>query len=229
VYGQVGAGSSADNLLVPTRATSELSFTHLCAGESHNCALATDGSVHCWGQNDDGELGLAGDLAPRNVPTRVSALDGRSWRGVACGSFHSCALSTEGAVFCWGGNQRGNLGRGGGLADDSVPEPIQSALAFATLACSGSHCCATEEGTNRAFCWGGNTDGEVGDGTTFDAVPVPKWIAPGMRFTGFGLGARHSCGIDDGGSLHCWGCNTDGQLGVGDTAQRLVPSRVCFP
>ena len=229
VYGQLGAGRSEASLSLPTRVAADVMFEDVCAGDSHSCAIATDGSVHCWGQNDDGQLGLGADRAAKSTPVRVAALAQATHRSIACGNFHTCALATTGVISCWGGNQFGNLGRGGGLADDADPAPIDSTLAFAALACGGSHCCAIAEGSARLYCWGGNREGAVGDGTTLDARATPIWVAPGTRWTDVGPGHRHTCAVQDGGALYCWGDNAAGQLGVGDAAPRLVPARVCLP
>jgi alpha-tubulin suppressor-like RCC1 family protein len=79
------------------------------AGGKHNCLVRKDGTVHCWGFNDFGQLGVASETDSA-VPVQVPGIEGI--RQVAAGDVHACALRTDGRVVCWGGNEVGQLGTG---------------------------------------------------------------------------------------------------------------------
>ncbi len=228
-HGKLGDGAILERGS-PVRVLGPQRWTQVCAGTQHTCALDAEGQIYCWGFNQDFQLGSEGAL-DRTLPALVSLDASTRWRRVACGSFSTCGLSEDGVVMCWGGNQRGNLGRCSVDRGDNAgsPAPIESDLRFSALQCGGSHCCAIEADDARLFCWGANAFGQAGDGTTLDRVCTPREVAPGLRFVALGLGAAHSCAMDERGGLWCWGNNTDGQLGLGHTDPRLVPARVCFP
>jgi len=118
-FGQLGTGAQVDEL-VPTRVATPLTFTRIAAGGSHSCAVTTTGEVYCWGSNTDLELGsttsescdgnstyaIVCSKTPVAVPGLPKVMD------VAVGQQHSCALTVDGAVYCWGNGERGQLGHG---------------------------------------------------------------------------------------------------------------------
>ncbi len=107
-------------------------ITQVTAGYSHTCALASDGTVYCWGQNDWGQCGTVGDGGNGDVlaPTQVQGLTGKALE-VEAGTNHTCALIEGGSVMCWGANDRGQLGQG--LIDaslDTNPHPTPVTVKF---------------------------------------------------------------------------------------------------
>jgi alpha-tubulin suppressor-like RCC1 family protein len=133
---------------------------------NHTCALLTGGSVKCWGQNFDGQLGDGtSEHATAAVP--VLGLGAGSTVAVAAGSQHTCALLANGAVRCWGLNKRGQLGDATTTDTDSpVPVGDLGGVALAVVT-GGWHTCALlEAGTIQ--CWGRNAEGQLGDGTVVD-------------------------------------------------------------
>jgi alpha-tubulin suppressor-like RCC1 family protein len=103
-------------------------ITQVTAGYSHTCALASDGTVYCWGQNDWGQCGTVGDGGAGDVlaPTEVQGLTGKALQ-VEAGTNHTCALIEGGSVMCWGANDRGQLGQGlidAALDTNAHPTPV---------------------------------------------------------------------------------------------------------
>jgi len=142
---------------------------------------------------------------------------------VAAGYRHTCALSTDGTAFCWGGNSSGQLGDGT-LDDRSVPTPVSTALRFTTITVGWSHSCGlTSDGV--AHCWGRNSSGQLGDGTD-RRTPTPTEVEGGHRFTAISAAWSHTCGLTADGSAYCWGDNNYGQLGDGTTQSSLNPTTV---
>ena len=144
---------------------------------------------------------------------------------VAAGSSHTCALDVDGTAYCWGRNDRGQLGRGtiGGPA--FAPEPVM-APALVHLTADGHQTCGlTADGT--AYCWGDNTEGQLGNPNyTAPAALTPIQI-PDMSFSDLDMGANHACGLDSTGQPHCWGWNRFGEVGLpGDSAIVREPNPV---
>jgi alpha-tubulin suppressor-like RCC1 family protein len=197
--------------------------TAITAGTYHSCALITVGSAHparCWGDNVDGEMGLA-DLIYQSTPVLVSGLtSGASVLASGPYSTHSCAI-VGGAAKCWGNNQHGQLGDGIKV-DSSVPVAVTGLTSGVTMIAKGAnHTCAVVSG--KAMCWGANANGQLGNGTIIDASTAVTPIASSV--TAIGAGASHSCAIV-GGAVKCWGSNLSGELGNGSTAESHVPVAV---
>ncbi len=130
---------------------------------------------------------------------------------VAAGGLHSCMLNAEGRAYCWGGNDRGQLGAGGA---NSVATPLAVAgdVRFIAIAAGLSHNCAIARG-GAAWCWGENDRGQLGDRSTM-AHQAPMRVADARMFTTVDVGAAHSCALDSQGEALCWGSNSHGQTGT---------------
>jgi alpha-tubulin suppressor-like RCC1 family protein len=146
---------------------------------------------------------------------------------VSAGATHTCALTTEGAAYCWGVNP---FGRGDGAWTFSpVPVAVTGGLTFSALSAADTHTCALTSG-GAAYCWGWNGNdyngfGQLGDGsTTSSAVPVA--VVGGLMFSAVSSGASHTCGLTAAGAAYCWGGNRFGQLGNGSTTSSAVPVAV---
>ena len=127
-------------------------------------------------------------------------------------SQHTCALTTSGSAYCWGGGFYGQLGNGTNLDDNYVPVPVSGGLTFSGVNAGYDHTCGLTT-SGAAYCWGQNSRGELGDGTTTDrSTPVP--VSGGHTFTSVIAGRTHSCGVTTSGAAYCWG---DGVLGDGIT------------
>lgn len=138
------------------------------AGDFASCALLTGGGVKCWGANDQGQLG-DGSASDSLTPVDVAGLGGRA-KAIAVGSDHACALLTGGAVKCWGYNRNGELGDGG-IGNRARPVDVQGVPEGVTaLAAGGVHNCALTHAGGVA-CWGDNSYGQLGNGTTGHAAP----------------------------------------------------------
>ncbi len=196
------------------------------AGE-HSCALIDDGSVQCWGVNEDGELG-DGTLVSRSVPTPVVGLTGPAI-AVAAAQEHNCALIEGGGIQCWGRNGDGELGDG--TTDDSTTAVSVIGLAGPATAVSatGNTTCALITGGTMQ-CWGDNDFGEMGTGNTENSL-TPVFVIdseddPISGVTEIATGQNHTCALIEGGTVQCWGLNFSGRLGDGTTTNRNNPVTV---
>lgn len=195
-----------------------LRFADLSSGNAFTCGRTGAGIVYCWGSNAAGQLGngsgpatSARDLFQR-IPIAVAG--GLRWSELSTGGgFHSCARTASGEGYCWGVNGRGELGDGT-KTNRYVPTRVAGGLRFAQLGALGQgHTCGLLA-DGRAFCWGENSEGQLGDSTTVDrTTPVP--VAGGLRFVELTAGAFHTCGRTRDGRAFCWGGDNNGERGDG--------------
>ncbi|NLA36282.1 MAG: RCC1 repeat-containing protein, partial [Actinobacteria bacterium] len=212
--------------------------TSITAGSSHTCALRSNGTAQCWGDNTNGQLGN-GTRAASNVPTTVTGLVNA--HRISAASASTCAITSARAVNCWGDNTFGQLGNGAALPPanpqpgDPQPPDTSSAVPVAVLNVGGAwaldagpdHACAVVGGaTGSVTCWGRNTDGQLGDGTTTTrstAAVIGTIANVGL----IGAGGSMSCATTGptGSGVACWGANGSGQLGSAGGSS-LVPRAV---
>jgi cysteine-rich repeat protein len=221
----------------------------VAAGHYHVCAILDDGSLKCWGRNEDGQLGL-GDTANRGtkpgemsdqLPT-VNLGTGRTVRSVALGIGHSCAVLDNGRVKCWGNNTSGQLGLGDVSARGDQPGEMGDALPTVDLgtgrtaqwvAAYNEHTCALLD-DDTLKCWGQNVLGQLGLGDQSNRGSAPGTMGDQLPSVDLGtnrtakavaLGWFVSCALLDDESVKCWGYNYWGQNGQGDN----VPARGYMP
>jgi alpha-tubulin suppressor-like RCC1 family protein len=188
-----------------------LKVTALNGGEAHMCALRSDKTVMCWGQNTLGEVG-DGSILTRTTPTLVDSVS--NVVQLAASGDHTCALLEGGSVSCWGRNANGELGDGTNLTR-GVGRAVSDLTMVTHLAAGGAHTCAVAGGA--VTCWGSNSNGQLGDGTNVDrwtpvAVVMPPEVPPG-GILGIAAGSAHTCAITANATVACWGQNGSGQLG----------------
>jgi alpha-tubulin suppressor-like RCC1 family protein len=195
----------------------------LAAGGAHACLLRAHGVVQCWGRNDDGQLG-DGTTTPRSLAVTVAGIAGGA-TAVAAGQRHSCAIRrSDGQVLCWGADDTGQLGDGGG-DDQPSPIPVAGVTGAVSLAAGDDFSCAgRNDGT--VVCWGDDSLGQLGDDGAAATTRLPS---PATGLTGVAaLSAfwEHACALRSDGSLACWGANGQGQLGDGTTVNQKHPVAV---
>jgi alpha-tubulin suppressor-like RCC1 family protein len=186
----------------------------VAAGSEHSCLLTSSGAVKCWGRNQFGQLGN-GTNASSRIPVQVAGLTS-GVKKIALGSSHSCAITANSTVQCWGRNSDGQLGNG---SVGNSPTPVTVALLTSVfmIAAGEAHTCALDVSGGQKFgeatCWGDNAYGQLGDGTTTDRL-IPVSVAD-LQNTGRSMsaGARHTCLAQFVGSIYCWGNNAYRQLG----------------
>ena len=185
---------------------------HIAVGSAHTCAVLDNGAVYCWGANDSGQLGASG-VAESPTPVKVAL--GQVTEIAAGGvpgntaASHTCALTQGRQVYCWGANDRGQLGGGD---PQGTPEPalVSSLSDVSGIAVGAAFSCAFLLDGSLS-CWGNNQAGELGDGADGSFSPDPKVIVTGAAVKGLATGARHGCALLDGGGVACWGDDTRGQ------------------
>jgi alpha-tubulin suppressor-like RCC1 family protein len=225
--GQDDAEGSAD-VLAPASVARGSTFTRVSVGAGHSCAVRADGALYCWGRNTDGQLGV-GSGSARRAPTRVGSAS--DWRAVAVAQHHSCGVRGDGELYCWGRNEFFELGIGAGALDDATlfVEPVRVGrdTDWSAVALGSFHTCALKR-SGALYCFGRALEGQLGIGVPVGDAPisVPTLVATALRFRSVTLGSFHSCALDADRRTHCWGANTEGQLGLADVLPRDVPVEV---
>jgi alpha-tubulin suppressor-like RCC1 family protein len=221
-YGQLGTGSTATTP-APAKVATSAKFVAITASTSHTCALDPVGTAYCWGQNAYGQLG-DGSTILRTVPVQVAG--GLLFRMIAAGGAHTCAVSTADEPYCWGRNSYGQVGTGG-MEQHDAPIAVTTGehLEHMTTITAGTvHTCGLGA-SGAAYCWGRNSYGQLGDGTTVDHMTPNKVTGVGP-LASIDASGSHTCAITVTGTTVCWGDNSDGQLGDGSTTHRSNPVTV---
>src|SRR5213596_3739346 len=191
----------------------------------HSCALLGDGTVWCWGRNQDGQLGNGiplpappGTQCPSSwcssTPVRASGITGAA--AVIAGGYHTCAvLMPDRTVQCWGRNDDGQLGDGT-RTSSSTPVPVGGLTGAAAVTGGFYHTCALL-GDGTVQCWGQNYEGQLGNGLVGGVSTTPALVAGLANVSAVSGGYRHTCALLRDGTVQCWGRNVEGQLGDGTT------------
>ncbi len=222
-FGQLGDGTTQDRLKPVPVQGGALRFRRVTAGSYHTCGEATDGKAYCWGNNTWGQLGI-GTTSGASRLTPAAVVGGRTFSWVQAGFQHTCGV-TGGNAYCWGDNQFGQLGDPGSTGfTRTSPVLVAGRLAFKWVDPGAKHTCGLTT-SSQVFCWGSNSSGQLGDGTTaYHLAPGP--IAGNRLYKQVSTGSVHSCALGIDHKAYCWGENVSGQIGDGTTSRRLVPRAV---
>ncbi len=169
--GQLGIGSTSDLATPPTAVAGDIEFTAVSTGSVHSCGVTGNGEAYCWGNNFYGQLG-DGTETNRTVPTRVGG--GVLFAGISAGAEHTCGLATDQMVYCWGKNFEGQLGLGGATGNSNLPQRVVGVADAWQVGAGLQHGCVLRFTEPLTSCWGANTSGQLGDGSTVNsATPRP--------------------------------------------------------
>lgn len=202
-------------------------FTTIFAGSRHSCGITTQDVAYCWGSNV--QNALAAPIGNFSIaPLRTEGIGPAA--AAVSGNGHVCALTLARDSYCWGYSSFGQLGDGS--SDPTVngvlpPRKTAGGLHFASLSLGDGYTCGLTT-TGVAYCWGGSTEGMLGNGTEDDITATPTPVSGGLIFTELHTHpvGRSVCGLVAGGQAWCWGRNANGQLGDGTTDERTVPTAV---
>jgi alpha-tubulin suppressor-like RCC1 family protein len=236
--GQLGINQPTRSAPEPTLIFTGLPFANISSGRSHTCGVTIGGRAWCWGSNERGQLGGNVDidttlntvsLISTRAPAQVgSKIDGKffavfDFSAIAAGGVHTCAVEPAKSVRCWGLGREGQLGNGTNSVDEYVPQMVSTATPMDSITAGFKHSCSLST-TGEAYCWGDNTDGQLGVGNN-NSQNVPAAVSGGP-YIQVAAGYGHTCALSAGGQAFCWGRNDRGQLGDGTTTARNSPVAV---
>ena len=201
----------------PVAVAGGLRFAQLTAGNAYTCGLRQDGKAFCWGNNGMGQLGdgtsgVAG-TSPASRKSPVAILGPLRLVQLSAGSSHTCGRSADGRAWCWGMNDAGQLGDGT-KTESAIPVQVAGTLRFMELDALGTKHTCGRTGDGRAFCWGGNESGQLGDSTVMERT-TPTAVGGRHRFVELSAGNYHTCGRTAEGLGFCWGGSNNGERGDG--------------
>jgi alpha-tubulin suppressor-like RCC1 family protein len=226
-WGQIGDSTTTSPFFpVAVHQAPGVTFTQVVPGNNFTCALASGGQAWCWGYAALGALGN-NSVSTKRYPVTVSQPLGVTFTGVFTEYDHVCAVDTGGQAYCWGSNAWSQLGDNT-TTTRKVPTAVlqPGGVAFTQMALGSTFTCALDTG-GQTYCWGNNSNGQLGNGTTTSsASPVAVTQPAGVTFTSIKAEIAGMCGLDTNGQTWCWGLNTYGQLGDGSTTQRTTPVAV---
>ncbi len=221
-HSQLGNGQPHGNSVARPAPVSELGNVRVVAvGYQHTCALKQDGTVWCWGDNGEGQLGTGTSVPDSADPLECMSIS--SVVSLACESNYCCAARSDGTVWCWGDNAQGQLGDGTTNSRDT-PVQVSGLHGVTNIDAGGSHACAVES-NGTVWCWGANGSGRLGDGTT-QSSPHPVQVKGLPASVAVSCGYSHTCALDENGRLWCWGNNLRGQLGTEGIRQSFSPIQI---
>jgi alpha-tubulin suppressor-like RCC1 family protein len=231
-FGQLGNGAILDHD-APVAVAGGTRFRQVEAGFYHACGLSyPDNRVYCWGLNRDGQLGVGTRTGPEDCLGSGGTLGACStkpvliksaltFRQVGVGFYHSCAVTTDDRLYCWGFNSAGQVGDSSSTTRLLKPSRVAGTQHWKQVDGGRLHTCAVTT-TNQAFCWGNGRVGQLGNGHTYLSF-WPRPVAGNHAFRRVTAGGDHACGETTSSDAWCWG---SGALGLEGQTQSLTPLKV---
>ena len=221
-YGDLGNGNAVSDSLTPSAHVdfgADGTAVALDVGNDHSCAVLDNGSIMCWGRDHTGQLGNgAATTANQHDPVFVDLGTDEAAISVSTGNIHTCAILDDGSLKCWGDDNYGQLGNGATTGNQPSPVSVdlgtgRTAVAVATG--NRNTCAILDDGSLK--CWGGDSQGQVGNGATSGNQPSPVSVDLGAGRTAVAIDVYgyHTCAILDDASVKCWGSDGASQLGNG--------------
>lgn len=236
-FHQLGPRADDGGMIALTGYTGSLRFADMATCQYATCGLDADGALYCWGTNALGALALNSADSSRVENDPVAADPLNRYIDVEAGSTHFCAIKDDGHLYCWGDNQRGQLGVGSSVGSRPSPSEVATGGVWTQIATmSGTHTCAIRS-DGALFCWGANGYGQIGDGTagtgemdTSADRNTPTQVGTDTDWIAVSGGSGHTCGIrgtGTTGNMYCWGRNSSNELGIGSMdPNRPTPAQV---
>ncbi len=176
----------------------------------HSCGIRADDTLWCWGENEDGQLGLD-DTNNRYAPFQIGS--DHDWAQLAVGGWHTCGIRHDGSLWCWGSGGLGQLGH-----DDTdnryVPTQVGNDYDWVKISAGVYHTCGLRA-DDTVWCWGSNHDAQLGIGDQTSLKESPTQVGSSNDWLEISAGDYHTCALRQNDTLYCWGRNSHGQLGVG--------------
>ncbi|HWV36855.1 MAG TPA: Ig-like domain-containing protein [Vulgatibacter sp.] len=233
-YGTTTITASYGDLSASVELNTHVSLSRLRAGGEHSCGLTPNtGRAICFGANDEHQLGtdttetvLGKPISM--MPVAVNAPADLRFTEIFAGGRHTCALTSDGAAWCWGDNAFGQLGIG--EVGDEVRDPVKVMMPantrFTTLALGDDFSCALAQTSNEVYCWGNEAEGRLGRDVATTPADRPGKTAMTERVSKISAGRAHACAVSEAGDAYCWGRNDHKQVGGAAAASVSFPSPV---
>ena len=220
--GQLGDGTGISSSVPVAVSGLNSGVAAISAGYYFVCAVTTAGAAKCWGSDNTSQLGVGG-IGAANSPVAVTGIASGA-TAIGAGDAHGCAL-VNGGVKCWGYNYAGALGDGTTTERPTAVDVTGLTSGVVAIAVGGYHSCAVTA-AGAAKCWGSNSSGQLGDGTTTNRLTPVDVSGLGSGVVAMAAGYQHTCALLASGAVKCWGSNGAGQVGDGTASQHSTPQAV---
>jgi alpha-tubulin suppressor-like RCC1 family protein len=219
-FGQLGINDTTTRSTPVTTLLGGTNWKSIDCGYYHTIALKTDGTLWSWGRNTNGQLGV-NNTGNRFTPV-TTLLGGTNWKSIACGSYHTLALKTDGTLWSWGRNINGQLGVNNTTDRLTPVTTLLGGTNWKSVAGGDSHTVALKtDGT--LWNWGSNSYGQLGINNSITRSTPVTTLLGGTNWKSIDCGYFHTVALKTDGTLWSWGANNFGQLGVNDTTNRSTP------
>jgi hypothetical protein len=230
-YGEMGNNTTSNSLIPVAVSGFSEGIVSISASDSSACAVSTSGGAYCWGDNSHGELG-DNSTTSSLVPVGVSGLSSGVVSISVGDGGTTCAVTTAGILYCWGDSSFGIFGFESTIGSLLPMAVTGLPTGIASFSLGRTHACAVTT-SGAAYCWGVNNEGELGNNAGSPG-PIPPSVvsrlSSGVR--SISVSDNDSCAVTTLGVVYCWGNNSKGQLGTGNTGNALptevsgLPARI---
>ena len=218
---------------VPVAVAGGHTFGSIEAASATTCGVTDKGEAYCWGASDFGNMLGQGenDRETKFSPGLVAGDFKFRPESVSVGLDHACAITTADEAVCWGRGRYGKLGIGssdslGVLENLKTPRRVNGDVSFASLATGTFQTCGISV-DDKAYCWGRNGSGQLGDGTTTMRVE-PVAVSGRLKVKQLTIGTKHTCAVSSSDDVYCWGDGSAGKLGTRSSNNELTPTKVAL-
>lgn len=228
--GQIGDGTTTDRAVYTPLAGGVTGWKRIEVDNNFACGIANSDAMYCWGENT---LGTVGDntTVQRTIPTAVVPATGSNtgWTLLDIDDGHACGIRS-GHMLCWGDDSGGQIGDNaakGGFVDQ--PTEVQGNYNdWVDVVVGSNHSCGVrnESGLYKAYCWGDNSSGQLGDNSTTERLTPTEVYGGFTNWSDLIASGDFTCGIRTNGTLWCWGKNTGGAVGDNTLVNKDVPTQV---
>jgi len=217
--GQLGDNSSTKRSSPVQTVAFGINWKQVSCGYPVTAAIKTDGTLWCWGANGLGGLG-DNTSTNRSSPVQTVAF-GTNWKQVSCGGHSTAAIKTDGTLWCWGFNNNGQLGDNSSTNRASPVQTVAGGTNWNQVV-SGLYGTIAIKTDGTLWCWGDNTNGQLGDNSSTKRSSPVQTVAFGTNWKQVFF-YNHCAAIKTDGSIWTWGRNSYGQLGDNTVTNRSSP------
>jgi alpha-tubulin suppressor-like RCC1 family protein len=224
---RIGSANGGDQTFssVPVRLNTDVRFKQLSTFGTTTCGVSREGRAYCWGYNGWGNLGNGTSSTPSATPVAVSG--GLTFKSVSLGAQHSCGVTTDDRVYCWGFNQSSEFGNNTS-ASSNVPVLAAGGMSLASISAGDATTCGLTA-AGAGWCWGHNGAGQLGDGLKLTNgntyTRTPSEIVGGLTFRSISASQSYTCGLTTSGQGYCWGSGGN-RFGSGFSGETSTPRAI---